>query len=272
MFVLVCPRCGHHERTSEMECSACGEDLSSVSSTEVPDHASASSTHPSPDAEHQTQADDAGTGSGQAGCGATDHEEAFRETEHRSGGDATPPQSAADATPSSDADACQCRVKRPKNENGIVICKACRGIIRDAAPASDAGSRPEGPKESSPRSPHTAGNDAPRMAATLPWGEEVVFFERLMLGRAAHPDARFPCLSQAARQRLQKEHGTVSRFHMLLTADERGVTVEDLGAMNGSFVGGRAIPPHTSVRVEAPCEVGLGGSCLITVRPLDARR
>ena len=244
MFVLICPKCGHHEQTLEPKCSVCGEAVSSVIATEIPDRADIPSVRPS---SVEAQAEPAGADNTSTSTVIS--------AAYRTGSVSTPDQSP-------DANTCMCDDKRPVVKDGIVICEACTGIVPTAAAVGD----------SRAQLSDIAQGDATRMGATLPWGEEVFFSEHLLLGRAAHPDGRFSSLSLPIRARLQKEYGTVSRFHVLLTADETGVTVEDLGAMNGSYVGGSVIKPRSSIRVQAPFEIRLGGSCSISVRHVVTRR
>lgn len=265
MFVLICPRCGHHERTSVIRCSGlsgsgCGEDLSSVRATEVPDTPPMTPSPLLETAPHPRQPDN-GEKTPQAASGTRAREDM--------------PRPSGERLPASDTQECRCRFKRPRNEGGIVICMACGGIVRESSPSTAAPGESSSHVANRGQQSHSRPQPLERrttagMSVTLPWGEEVRFSGRLVVGRAAHPDPSFPSLPESARTRLQREYGAVSRFHVLLTVDETSVTIEDLGAMNGSFVGGAAIRSGGSIRIEPPCELRLGASCSLTIRRIQA--
>lgn len=255
MFVLICPRCQHHCPTSAMQCTVdgCDTDLSSVTSTEVPDAPPSAppasgieSDSPHPDKEIPKA-------------------------------DTSAPTSSRAEPLQSDVRMCRCKSKLPKNEAGkVTTCKGCGGIIREPPRATtvigeqSAANASSGPQASCPLRPERS--TTARMSITLPWGEEVEFFEHLVIGRGTHPDQRFPSLPESARGRLQKDYGGVSRFHVLLTLDETGVKVSDLGSMNGTFVRGAPIPAGGELRIEPPCELMLGESCSLTIHRVKTAR
>jgi hypothetical protein len=276
MFVVICPRCGYHEQTSAMRCSKCGEDLSFVIPAELPDTASVTPVSPLLDATLHPRPAENSAEEPQAASDIGAREDVPRTAVDMTGAGTTS-YPATEAPPPSVTQECQCRFKRPRNKGGIPKCMACGGVVREAWPLTavprDAPSVDPNRDQQSPLRPQGAERSTvARMSVVLPWGEEVRFSEHLVLGRAAHPDPRFPSLSESARAHLQREYRTVSRFHVLLTTDEAGLTIEDLGAMNGSFVGANPIRSGYSIRVETPCELRLGGSCSLKIRRVNAEK
>lgn len=53
-------------------------------------------------------------------------------------------------------------------------------------------------------------------------------------------------------------HPSVSRRHALLRIEENRATLEDLGSTNGTFIGGKRIPPHQPVPLHSGDEIRLG--------------
>lgn len=265
MYVIRCPECGRLAKTSDLgPCRKCARDLSYEDPIEVPD----SVAEGPPLTDTPTQSPD--------GAERLLRKEPSKQV---AGARDTPlgfAPGAADRPPG-DSSTCKCRIPRPGVDSAVTTCKACGGAIAINGPSPSAttdGPRPSDPKraEVPDPPPRTDRSARARLVAILPWGEAIAFSECLVLGRSAHPDSKFPSLPDAVRERLQREFTTVSRFHVLLTAEAAGLTVQDLGAMNGSFVGGTPIQPHSKKSVLLPCVVGLGGSFPVKVQRLEADR
>lgn len=231
MFVRICSRCGRHEPTSEIRCS--DPNCREILPPKTIEVSEIPLTHTT-----------------------------------------LPLAAVSDVRIRSDSRACGCHDKKPEHRNGVLICKGCGRRIAEAfsGTSSSSASPEQARRDKSARlsREEQGGNAVAEMSVALPWGETVPFTERLMLGRAAHPNPLIPSLPGSARARLQREYQTVSRFHVLLTEHEGGVRIEDLGAMNGSFIGDMAIQAGSSVHVELPCELKLGRSFAVTIRRSNA--
>lgn len=83
-----------------------------------------------------------------------------------------------------------------------------------------------------------------RFTIAWPWGETASIGAELHIGRAA-PAA------PALIARLEAAYDNVSRRHAVLRAAAGGLTIEDLGSVNGTFVNQIRIPPHQAVRLHA---------------------
>lgn len=66
---------------------------------------------------------------------------------------------------------------------------------------------------------------------------------RIVIGRGAHAHLRL-------------DDAQVSRQHALVTVDERGVCVEDLGSANGTYVDGERIAARTELRLGSRIRIG----------------
>lgn len=239
MRVWICVVCRHKHETSRTKCAQCSAEMSFVRPTEIPDDPSSSVSASSSRA-------------------------------------ATAPISAPTlaAVLPGDGGPCTCSDKKPFQVSGVIWCNACGCVIGKAVSTSGSVQAAPAPTAahvelaSAPLNPVGVDASGP-MAIVLPWDEEVRFSGRLLLGRAAHPGSGAQSLPPAARARMQREFAGVSRFHAMLTADAAGVTVEDLGALNGSFVGDTAVRSGSPLSAAPPFELRLGARCTIRVRWID---
>jgi len=90
-----------------------------------------------------------------------------------------------------------------------------------------------------------------RAAARIewPWGASMSLMEELIIGRAPPADAGLAA-------RLARDFDNVSRRHAVLRISSAGVTIEDLGSSNGTFVNGvrlaanQPVPLHDGARLQ----------------------
>ncbi len=101
--------------------------------------------------------------------------------------------------------------------------------------------------------------NAPAARIHWPWGESTPIGEELIVGRVQGADASLV-------ERLGKEFDNVSRRHAVLRAGEGGITVEDLGSSNGTFVNEIRLRPHQPVRLHDGACVRFAADLVATVR------
>lgn len=92
-----------------------------------------------------------------------------------------------------------------------------------------------------------------------PWGEASPIGEQTLVGRVPEAEA-------ALVERLTREFDNVSRRHAVLRASSAGVTVEDLGSSNGTFVNDIRLPPNQPVRLHDGARLRFAADLVATVR------
>ncbi len=90
-----------------------------------------------------------------------------------------------------------------------------------------------------------------------PWGEET-FAGELFVGRI-EPAA------PALIARLEADYDNVSRRHALLRHNTEGLTIEDLGSVNGTFVDEVRLAPLQPVRLHPGARLRFAATLVVTV-------
>lgn len=92
---------------------------------------------------------------------------------------------------------------------------------------------------------------------TWPWGE-VPCADRLFVGRV-------PPVPAELASRLERDYRNVSRMHAEIRVREQGVTVRDLGSLNGTFINDVRLPEFEEKQVEASDRIRFAGNLEISI-------
>lgn len=98
----------------------------------------------------------------------------------------------------------------------------------------------------------------PRACIRWPWGETTIIGPETLVGRVPGVDA-------SLAGRLARDFDNVSRRHAVLRAGADGITVEDLGSSNGTFVNDIRLPAHQPIRLHDGARVRFAADLAATV-------
>lgn len=102
--------------------------------------------------------------------------------------------------------------------------------------------------------------DVPRVELTWPWGKQVLT-GALRIGRDPPvPDSLIKAINALGHDNISRSHAD-----MLVDSVTGGVSVVDLGSINGTFVDGIRIPANTPVLLKSGAIVRFGANLSVSV-------